>query len=404
MSLIPKTEIRHFDYDLPPGRIARYPVNDRDRSKLLVYSDGMITDALFYELDRYLPKSSLLVWNDTRVIKARLMFQKKTGARIEIFLLDPYQPADYQQAFAVTGYCSWKCLVGNAGKWKEGALCMGVPYRNNKLVLEAEKISTAKGEFVIVFRWDSPGLSFGEVLEMAGSVPIPPYLNREPGAVDRERYQTVYAEKPGSVAAPTAGLHFTPGVTGRLHQAGIGLASLTLHVGAGTFRPIREENVSTHPMHTETFSVPRNTIETFLEHKGPLVATGTTTVRTLESLYWLGARPGELHGKKSGIHLDQWVPYQGESTMEPDRAMTNLLEWMDKNRAERLEGSTGLMIVPGYRFRLVHGLITNYHMPRSSLLLLIAAFIGSDWRKVYRHALDKGYRFLSYGDSSLLLP
>ncbi len=400
---VPDIDPGAFVYHLPPGRIARYPLENRDQSRLLVYRAGRLSDAFFAELPAQLPPGSLLVRNNTRVIQARLFFHRQSGARIEVFLLDPVDPVDHQQAFASTGSCSWQCLVGNARKWKEPELQLEIPARKEKIILRASREKKEQGESLVRFSWNG-SYSFGELLDHTGIIPIPPYLERETEDIDRERYQTVYSRTPGSVAAPTAGLHFTQKVLDELSSRGIPVASLTLHVGAGTFKPIQDNHLARHSMHTERFSVSRESLEQLLNHRGPLVAVGTTSVRTLESLYWLACRMQRQEEENPFLVLGQWDAYRESNAPARQESLEILLDWMKKKKLDQLEGSTQIMIVPGYRFRMTDGLVTNFHMPRSSLILLVAAFIGKDWEKVYRHALETGYRFLSYGDSSLLLP
>jgi len=392
-----------YEYVLPPEKIARYPLEERDRSKLLVYEKGEIRDTRFRDLTDYLPGGCILVRNDTRVIRARLLFHKPTGARIEVFLLDPVTPPDYQQVFSRTGSCRWKCIVGNARKWKEKELTLEIPMQQDTCTLRAEKETGAEGTFNVRFRWTG-GYSFGEVLDRAGIIPIPPYLQRESEDIDGERYQTVYSRIPGSVAAPTAGLHFTESVDKSVREKKIPVVNLTLHVGAGTFKPIKGKDLRSHAMHTEHFSLAKSTLEKLHRHTGTTVAVGTTSVRTLESLYWIGNSLAKRKEPEYPFHLEQWDAYNATPEVSATQALENLIGWLDRHGLDRLEGSTRIMIVPGYVFRMVDGLITNFHMPRSSLILLVAAFTGNDWRKIYQHALKEGYRFLSYGDSSLLLP
>ncbi|MGC9471506.1 MAG: S-adenosylmethionine:tRNA ribosyltransferase-isomerase [Bacteroidales bacterium] len=400
---IPAVLPEEYEYVLPPEKIARYPLEERDRSKLLVYRKGEIRNSRFRDLTDYLPGGCMLVRNDTRVIRARLLFHKPTGARIEVFLLDPVDPPDYQQVFSRTGSCRWKCIVGNARKWKEKELTLEIPMQQDTCTLRAEKEAGAKGTFHVRFRW-AGGYSFGEVLDRAGIIPIPPYLQRESEDIDGERYQTVYSRIPGSVAAPTAGLHFTESVDASVRRKKIPVVSLTLHVGAGTFKPVKGKDLRSHAMHAEHFSLTKPALEKLYRHTGTTLAVGTTSVRTLESLYWIGNSLTEKKEPEYPFHLEQWDAYNATPKVSSKQALKNLLCWLDRHGLERLEGSTRIMIVPGYIFQVVNGLITNFHMPRSSLIMLVAAFTGNDWRKIYQHALKEGYRFLSYGDSSLLLP
>jgi S-adenosylmethionine:tRNA ribosyltransferase-isomerase len=402
--MIQPVQIEDYQYELPASRIAKYPLMERDGSKLLVYDRGHISHRLFRELTGLLEKKDLLVFNDTRVVQARLMFRKETGSSIEIFCLEPYDPADYYLAFQKTSESVWKCLVGNAKKWKEGSLVLTMETEKRKIRLEALKSGREKDAFLIRFSWNDDGINFGEILEMAGKTPIPPYLEREAEFQDRETYQTVYSRFDGSVAAPTAGFHFTNPLLDELEATGIPMLNLTLHVGAGTFQPVASGRLEDHPMHAEHFYVNKESLESILNHRGRILAVGTTSTRILESIFWLGSRL-TVHTKPSGsgLFLDQWEAYQLPE-MEPGRSLEQLLTLMEERGWSSLEGMTRLMIVPGYRFRLVNRLLTNYHQPRSTLLLLVAAFIGEDWRKVYQYALNNDFRFLSYGDSSLLIP
>ncbi|MFC2113153.1 S-adenosylmethionine:tRNA ribosyltransferase-isomerase [Bacteroidota bacterium] len=396
--------ISDYNYDLPEEKIAKYPLADRESSKLLVYNRGNITERVFRELPQILQEDSLMVFNDTRVVQSRLKFQKQTGSKIEIFCLEPQDPADYNLAFQATSGSSWKCLVGNARKWKDGTLQMNLQIDGKKVSLLAEKTGRVKDAFLIRFNWEPAGIPFGSILEVAGNTPIPPYLNREAELSDKITYQTVYSHFDGSVAAPTAGLHFTDDLLEEISARQIKTAALTLHVGAGTFQPVIAEDINEHPMHAEHFYVGRDTIETLREHKANITAVGTTSTRVLESIYWLGVRLG--NEDTTGIptlFLDQWEVYNMKRTQK-NVSFENLLRYMDRHDLDSLEGLTRLMIVPGYRYRMVDRLLTNYHQPKSTLLLLVAAFIGEDWRKVYDYALGKNFRFLSYGDSSLLIP
>jgi S-adenosylmethionine:tRNA ribosyltransferase-isomerase len=413
-------DISDYTYDLPDERIAKYPLQQRDGSKLLVYNRGEITRRIFYELPGILEPDDLLIYNDTRVIQARLKFEKKTGSKIEIFCLEPHDPADYARAFQQSSRAVWKCLVGNAKRWKNGTLEMEVALSGRQLKLYAEKAGRLKDAFLVRFCWEPEDIPFGEILDTAGSTPIPPYLNRDDEAGDKISYQTVYSHFEGSVAAPTAGLHFSDSVLSGIAAKGIRKTSLTLHVGAGTFRPVISRDIYEHTMHEEHFSVPRSSIEALQRHSGNILAVGTTSTRVLESLYWLGARlsaekAGTSKGTSTGINtvinkqggaglfLDQWEAYDLPAVGKRS-SLENLLEFMDASQTDTLEGLTRLMIVPGYSFRMVGKLLTNYHLPKSTLLLLVAAFIGEDWRRVYIFALENGFRFLSYGDSSLLIP
>ncbi len=399
-----KTNMRSYRYHLPEDRIAKHPVQKRDASKLLIYKNGSIRTSTFGRLTDYLPEGSPLVFNNTKVIQARILFRKPTGARIEIFCMNPLKPSDYPSSFESRGHCSWECLIGNNRKWKEGSLSRELRIQGKTVLLKAERIRQKGQLSEVIFRWNDMAIRFAGILDVAGRTPIPPYLKRESGREDRLRYQTVYSRIEGSVAAPTAGLHFTPRVLDSLARSGKEKIELTLHIGAGTFRPIKDPSILNHRMHTEYFRIEREQIEKIRDHAGDLTAVGTTSVRTLESLFWLGA--GVLNNKDQdgpGMHLEQWTPYKYPMECEPWKSLDALLSVMNKQKLSYLDGSTAFMIVPGYRFRMVRNLITNFHLPRSSLLLLVAAFIGEDWRKVYRYALENNFRFLSYGDSSLLL-
>lgn len=382
-------KISQFDYPLDSQRIAKFPLERRENSKLLVYRDGQITDSHFYELAKHLPADTLLAFNNTKVIRARLIFFKATGARIEIFCLEPSAPSDYERAFATIGSCRWSCIVGNSKKWKEGEV--SIDYGEGELC--ATRCSE-QGQ--IEFHWSSDH-TFGQLLELLGRIPIPPYLERESQEIDNSRYQTTYSKIEGSVAAPTAGLHFTPEImAGFANQA-----QVTLHVGAGTFLPVKCENAADHAMHTEHFSVELSELEKLAAAEGHIIAVGTTTVRTLESLAVLGERVIATGSADQGRVVGQWEPYEDNKRSAP---LDALRQYMVDNGLQTLHCSTQIMITPGYRFRTIAGLITNFHQPKSTLLLLISAVVGlSSWRGIYDHALAGGYRFLSYGDSSLLL-
>ncbi|MDR2810683.1 MAG: S-adenosylmethionine:tRNA ribosyltransferase-isomerase [Tannerellaceae bacterium] len=399
--------IETYNYALPDERIAQYPLSPRDESRLLLYRAGQISESSFKRVADYLPQGSLLVFNNTRVIRARMLFRKESGARIEIFCLEPWEPADYTLAFGQTEHCRWTCLVGNLKKWKEGALHKTIHINGVQVRLKAERIPSAGTEQRIDFAWDNPSFTFAHLLEAAGRLPIPPYLHRETEAADLETYQTIYSSVKGSVASPTAGLHFTPAVLQALEAKGFGREELTLHVGAGTFRPVREATLEKHEMHTEYIAVRRSTIERIQKTAaGPVIAVGTTSVRTLESLYYVGvilsnrpeASPGELV-------VSQWMPYhEANNRLSTAEALQHVLDYLDRHGLEQLITATQILIAPGYVFRIVEGMITNFHQPRSTLLLLVSAFVQGDWERIYRYALEHDFRFLSYGDSSLLLP
>jgi len=397
--------IEDYDYSLPDGRIAKYPLPDRDQSKLLIYRKGLITKEVFSRLPELLPAESTLAVNTTRVIHARLQFRKPTGSLIEIFCLEPWEPADYERAMQSGPGTLWKCLVGNKKKWKSGLLTGTFGLGPGRFQLMVELVNAEKNAEIIRFTWDPPDNIFADILDQAGTIPIPPYLNRPVEASDNEGYQTVYAQQNGSVAAPTAGLHFTPDLINRLTQQGFKTVELILHVGAGTFKPVKSTRIGDHAMHTEHFLVDRSMIESLINGQGPVISVGTTSVRTLESLYWLGVKIAKhLLDSTSGLFIDQWEPYSLPRDLSKNEALQTLLAFMDSGKITRLEGTTRIIIVPGYKFRMINGLITNYHQPHSTLLLLVAAFIGEDWKKVYQFALEHEFRFLSYGDSSLLLP
>jgi len=393
--------IDDFDYNLPDGRIAKFPLKERDKSKLLVWKNGKISENSFRNISDFIPENALLVFNNTKVIQARLIFRKKTGAPIEIFCLEPQAPSDYAQAFAQTQSCTWSCLVGNSKRWKEGKL----EYTTPEVNCTAERINRRGETQLIRFEWDNPNWTFADVLEKCGELPIPPYLNRKTEASDKETYQTIYSKIKGSVAAPTAGLHFTDAVFQSLQEKKIDREELTLHVGAGTFKPVKSKTLEGHEMHSEWFSVKKSTIEHLIKKEGQVFAVGTTSVRTLESLYYLGlileenpcANPEELI-------ISQWMPYQENNVLPASAALRNLLNYMEQNHLETLTTHTQILIAPaGYSFKIVNGMITNFHQPKSTLLLLISAFAGGKWREIYDYALANDFRFLSYGDSSLLM-
>lgn len=396
--------ITDYDYTLPDEYIARYPLEKRDDSRLLLYDGKNISETVFHELPRFLPADTLMVFNDTRVIHARLLFRKDTGAHIEVFCLSPENPADYAVNFARHESCSWRCMVGNAKRWKEGVLSMQIESETGAVTLMAEKKTSFGNEVEVKFSWNDPSLTFSDVLEKAGKLPIPPYLNRPAEERDNETYQTVYSRVEGSVAAPTAGLHFTDEVMDGLYRRGIRMKEVTLHVGAGTFRPVKTETVGSHEMHTEFISVSRDTLQALYDNHNPLVVVGTTSMRTVESLYYIGRRLAQKTETRSHeLAVSQWEPYVGEAEeIHPRQALENILRYMDDHQTDRLFSETQIMIAPGYRFHFADGLVTNFHQPQSTLLLLIAAFVGNDWRSIYNYALDHRFRFLSYGDSSLL--
>jgi S-adenosylmethionine:tRNA ribosyltransferase-isomerase len=395
--------IADYDYNLPEGRIAQYPVRDRDASKLLVFDGNDVSSDIFRNLDKYIKADSLLVFNNTQVIRARLLFRKKSGAQIEILCLEPLSPREYETSFASKSPVEWKCIIGNLKKWKTGTLCMKFRPHSIENELCAEKISPEGEAWRIRFSWDSTALSFGDVLETSGHIPLPPYISREDEEEDGHRYQTVYSSVKGSVAAPTAGLHFTPDLLEELLGKGIKSANITLHVGAGTFQQVRTRNISDHKMHCEHFFVTKETISELLENHGRIIAVGTTSVRTLESLYWLGVKTAEgSTGNVNDLKVEQWEPYQNDQGISVREALTALSGLMTRHNWKVIDASTKIIIVPGYKFKMIAGMITNFHQPRSTLLLLVSAWTGTDWQKIYTYALENKFRFLSYGDSSLL--
>ena len=403
MKNIQEIAIAEYDYPLPDERIAKYPLAERDTSKLLLYKSGEIRQEKFANLPNFIPQGALMVFNNTRVIQARLRFRKETGAQIEVFCLEPEQPADYQLMFQETKECVWQCLVGNSSRWKSGVLSQVIEIDGVQVTLSVERVSSAAVNLVRFF-WDG-GFTFAQLLEAAGELPIPPYLNRKTEESDMNTYQTVYSKVKGSVAAPTAGLHFTPAVLGALDAAGVQRGEVTLHVGAGTFKPVKSELIADHEMHEEYIEVQSDLIERIIAAGGAAVAVGTTSVRTLESLYFLGEKVSENPAiEESELCVGQWEPYNREHTLSTVEALTALLQWLDAKGLDRVHSHTRIMIAPGYTFRIVKAIVTNFHQPKSTLLLLVSAFIGGDWRRVYDYALENGFRFLSYGDSSLLIP
>ena len=400
--------ISDYSYDLPDERIAKFPMAERDHSKLLLYNKGVVGEDVFYNLPKYLPQGALMVMNNTKVIQARLHFRKSTGALIEIFLLEPAAPADYEQMFQQTHRCSWLCLVGNQKKWKEGALIRELEIKNEKFQISAIRKGEQGTSQLIEFEWDNANINFADILDVLGELPIPPYLNRETQESDKTTYQTVYSKIKGSVAAPTAGLHFTERVLNEVDAHGIEREEVTLHVGAGTFRPVKSSTIGEHPMHTEYIAVHRHTIEQLLAHNAEAIAVGTTSVRTLESLYYMGLKVlANPNISEDELHVNQWEPYEVESSklkVQSSKSLQALLDWMIKRELTVLHSSTQIIIAPGYDYHIVKMLITNFHQPQSTLLLLVSAFVHGDWHKIYDYALAHDFRFLSYGDSSLLIP
>ena len=397
--------IEEYDYPLPDERIAKFPLAKRDESKLLLYKDGQVSESVFKHIADYLPAGSLLVYNNTRVIQARLLFQKATGARIEVFCLEPAEPHDYALIFQQTERCSWICLVGNLKKWKDGLLTKKVAIQGEEVILSAEKKESHGDSHRIEFTWNNPKYTFADLLDAAGVLPIPPYLHRETEKSDLVTYQTVYSKIKGSVAAPTAGLHFTPVVLADVDAHGIGREEVTLHVGAGTFKPVKSETIEGHEMHTEFISVRRSSIERIQKNLGKIIAVGTTSVRTLESLYYIGVKlTSHPDATSEELVVNQWMPYEAENNRIPvAEALQHILDYLDRHQADKLVTATQIIIAPGYEFKIVRGIITNFHQPKSTLLLLISAFVKGNWRTIYDYALSHDFRFLSYGDSSLLL-
>lgn len=392
-------DIQEFDYILPDERIAKYPLLNRDNAKMLIYNNGELSDDFFYNLPLQLPKNTALYFNNTKVLYARLLFQKSTGANIEIFCLEPFYPNDYSVNLSQKGKCQWKCLVGNLKKWKDGAIALS---GNRHFELTAQVVSRETDYVIVEFSWNNQW-SFADILAEAGAVPIPPYLNRASEEVDKETYQTLYSKIEGSVAAPTAGLHFTPEVLNEIDRLGINRHEVTLHVGAGTFRPVSSSNVVNHIMHQEYITVQRSVIESLKHNEQIIYAVGTTTVRTLESLYWIGVQVNNEMPKDEVIfHVNQWEPYNKLNLLSKTQAIDSILEYMNLFSLTTLKARTSIIIVPGYNHKIVNGLITNFHQPRSTLLLLLASFVGDRWREMYQHALNHEYRFLSYGDSCLI--
>lgn len=398
-----KIHIQDYNYNLPDDRIAKYPLTKRDNSKLLVYKNEKITDTVFSNINNFLPENCLMVFNNTKVIQARLHFQKTTGAQIEIFCLEPCIPNDYQLNFQQTEKCSWVCLIGNLKKWKEGSLTRQINVNEQIVNFTATRTRSHGDAHVIDFEWDNQGVTFSELLDAVGELPIPPYLNRATEEQDKQTYQTVYSKIDGSVAAPTAGLHFTPEVMKSLKEQGMKLAEVTLHVGAGTFRPVKSDEIGDHVMHSEFISVQKSFIEELIRFEGKVIAVGTTSVRTLESLYYMGV--SLENQKQSHVHVSQWMPYNDSNNrLSKKDALKNILAYLEANSLSTLIADTQIIIAPGYDFKIVDGIVTNFHQPQSTLLLLVSAFLGNNnWKNIYEHALSSDYRFLSYGDSSLLL-
>ena len=398
-------KISEFNYPLPDERIAKFPLSNRDESKLLVYRQGEVSEDRFTSLPNYLEAGEMMVFNNTKVIQARLHFRKETSALIEVFCLEPILPNDYVLSFQQTQKCSWLCMVGNLKKWKEGTLKRTLEVKGREVTLSATRGECRGTSHWIVFEWNDETLTFADVLEAVGELPIPPYLNRETQESDKQTYQTVYSKIKGSVAAPTAGLHFTERVLKSLDEHGIDREELTLHVGAGTFKPVKSEEIEGHEMHTEYISVNRRTIEKLIAHGGKTIAVGTTSVRTLESLYYIGVLIHQNpEANQEELHVKQWMPYEPHPMLTPVESLQGILSYLERHRMEALHTSTQIIIAPGYEYKIVKKIVTNFHQPQSTLLLLVSAFVKGDWKKIYDYALSHDFRFLSYGDSSLLIP
>lgn len=398
-------KISDYNYPLPDERIAKFPLPVRDQSKLLVYRHGEVSETRFTSLPDYLEAGELMIFNNTKVIQARLHFRKETGALIEIFCLEPIQPNDYVLNFQQTSHAAWLCMIGNLKKWKEGSLHKEMNVKGHTITLTATRGECRGTSHWVDFTWDNPEITFADILEVFGELPIPPYLNRETQESDKETYQTVYSKIKGSVAAPTAGLHFTERVLQALRDKGVDLEEVTLHVGAGTFKPVKSEEIEGHEMHTEYISVNRQTIEKLIAHGGKAIAVGTTSVRTLESLYYIGVTiASHPDAGQEELHVRQWQPYETHPTMTTVESLQQILDYMKRHELEALHTSTQIIIAPGYTYHIVQKMATNFHQPQSTLLLLVSAFVKGNWRTIYDYALAHDFRFLSYGDSSLLIP
>ena len=398
-------KISEFNYPLPDERIAKFPLAERDQSKLLVYRRGEVSEDRFTSLPNYLEAGEMMVFNNTKVIQARLHFRKETGALIEVFCLEPIAPNDYVLSFQQTHQCAWLCMIGNLKKWKEGTLKRTIQVKGKDVTLCATRGECRGTSHWVDFSWDDDSLTFADVLEAVGELPIPPYLNRETQESDKRTYQTVYSKIKGSVAAPTAGLHFTEKVLKALDDKGIDREELTLHVGAGTFKPVKSEEIEGHEMHTEYISVNKRTIQKLIAHGGQTIAVGTTSVRTLESLYYIGILLSQNpEANQEELHIKQWMPYENTLMLSAVESLQHILDYMDRHSLDALHTSTQIIIAPGYEYKIVKKIVTNFHQPQSTLLLLVSAFVKGDWRKIYDYALAHDFRFLSYGDSSLLIP
>ena len=400
--MIPDIRIEDYNYPLPDERIAKYPLAERDSSKLLRYVDGKVDEHIFRDITDFLPDNAIMVFNDTKVVPARLHFVRPTGARREIFCLQPVDPVEYNLAFASTQTCTWKCVIGNAKKWKNDTLNLYLPENHGgkavELNMTADLVSREGETGIVTFHWDG-NLPFSNVLEICGTIPIPPYLNRDSEAIDTERYQTLYARIRGSVAAPTAGLHFTDSVLAKIREKGIDMETVCLHVGAGTFLPVKDSEVAKHPMHREPFVVTKAFLKDLIDSHKKVIAVGTTSVRTLESLYYIGVSCIE---KGHPEDVEQWAPYTREYSYSTEEALRAIVNYLEQTSQDALTAGTRIIIVPGFKFRIVDILVTNFHQPESTLILLVSAFVGGDWKTIYDYALAHNFRFLSYGDSSLL--
>ncbi len=398
-------KISDYNYILPEERIAKFPLPVRDQSKLLIYRHGKIEESIFTALPDFLNPGELMIFNNTKVIQARLHFYKETGACIEIFCLEPLSPNDYALNFQQKNHVAWLCMIGNLKKWKDGSLCKQLSINGTTVTLTAVRGECKGTSHRVDLFWDNQEITFADILESFGELPIPPYLNRKTQESDKETYQTVYSKIKGSVAAPTAGLHFTERVLSTLKNKGIDLEEVTLHVGAGTFKPVKSELIEGHEMHTEYISVNKSTIEKLLEHNGEAIAVGTTSVRTLESLYYIGITVAQNpDANEEDLHVEQWEPYQSTDSISTTDALQAILKYMNLHGIDTLHTSTQIIIAPGYRYKIVKKMVTNFHQPQSTLLLLVSAFVNGDWKNIYQYALKHGFRFLSYGDSSLLIP
>ncbi len=404
MNSVKNIEIAEYDYLLPDERIAKYPLPERDSSKLLVYNKGVIEKDVFCNLAEHIPAGSLMIFNNTKVIQARLRFRKPTGALIEVFCLEPENPSDYALVFQQTESCVWQALVGNSNRWKSGLLSQTVYVDGREVMLTAERLSSPAQVNSVRFTW-SGGVTFAELLESVGELPIPPYLNRATEENDKKTYQTVYSKIKGSVAAPTAGLHFTPAVFDSLRAKGVDCEEVTLHVGAGTFKPVKSDLIADHEMHEEYIEVSRELIGRIVAAEASVVAVGTTSVRTIESLYFLGEMvAADKNIDPEALAVTQWMPYEKEHTMSAVDALRALCDYMDNHGLQKIHSHTRIMIAPGYNYKIVKAIVTNFHQPKSTLLLLVSAFVKGDWKSIYDYALANEFRFLSYGDSSLLIP